>query len=70
MKTIDNDTKQYYLTRMELQAMTFGSNKNPKTGNYSWIEKFDEGDILHIKEHNGSTTIMQVQVVKQLNHFM
>ena len=65
MKTIDKDANQYYLSRIELTCMTFGS-KRDESGNHSWLDKFDKGDILHINEGNGKTTVMIVQEVKQL----
>lgn len=60
MKKIDKEQTEYYLTRLEMTGLTFGQGRK-------WLDKFEIGDILHIKEPNGTTTTMEVQLVKQLN---
>lgn len=58
----------HYLNRNEFQAIISMSKKDPITKEYSWAEKFKEGDVIHISESDGKSSVKIVERVLQIRN--
>ena len=58
MKIIDKNTNEIYMYRKEMQGISFGKD---------WLDRFNEGDIIHVVENSGRTTHYIVKFKKVLD---